>query len=238
MPEQSLSLAVALAGGLLYFLSPCVWPLYPAYVGYLAGGAAGTAPRAGPAPRRAVLLRALGFVLGFSLIFVALGATASALGQVLLAYQPILRRVAGVLIILFGLLMLGWLRLPALAVERRPLTLTPRPGFGGSLVMGLAFGFGWTPCVGPVLAGILALASASATVGHGVALLASFALGLAVPFLLVALLFDRVKHRWSDWSRRLRLVEPVAGGLLVVLGVLIYTNYFAAIAAWLFYTVT
>lgn len=228
MSEQSVTLSVAAAGGFAYFLSPCVWPLYPAYLTYLAGGSA-------QAERRATLLRAVGFVLGFSLVFVVLGATASALGRLLLAYQPLLRRLAGVVIVAAGLLMLGWLRIPWLAAERRPLALTPRPGLGGSVLMGVAFGLGWTPCVGPVLAAILALAGTQHTVGQGMLLLAAFAAGLGVPFLLVALLFQRLQLRWRAWHARLSLVGRLSGALLVVLGVMVFTNYLSILSAWLYY---
>ncbi|MFO7246367.1 MAG: cytochrome c biogenesis protein CcdA [Thermaerobacter sp.] len=228
MAETPVSVAVAAAGGLAYFLSPCVWPLYPAYLSYL-GGAAGDRSRG------ALLVRAAGFVVGFSLVFVVLGATASALGQLLLAYQPLIRRVAGILIAAAGAVMLGWLRIPALQAERRPLPLVPRTGLGGALLMGIAFGFGWTPCVGPVLAAILTFAGTQATVVQGVILLSAFAAGLGLPFLVVAVMFDRLKARWSAWSRRLGLVTSISGVLLVVLGVMVYTNYLSMVSAWLYY---
>ncbi|HEY8450421.1 MAG TPA: cytochrome c biogenesis protein CcdA [Bacillota bacterium] len=230
MPEASLSWMAALAAGFVYFLSPCVWPLYPVFLSHLAGAAEPAAARRG-----VLWLRAVAFVLGFSLVFVVLGATASAIGRLLLAHQPILRRLAGLLIIAFGLMMLGWLKVPGLGSERRPLAWRPRPGLAGSLLMGIAFGVGWTPCVGPVLAGILALASLSATVGQGVLLLAAFAAGLAVPFLLLALLVERLQGRWSRYGRHLPLIGRLAGAFMVIFGLLVYTNYLTLVSAWLFY---
>lgn len=238
VPDLTVSLAVAAAGGFAYFLSPCVWPLYPAYLTYLAGSAGVGDGAISSTSFRAVLLkRALGFVVGFSLVFVLLGATASAIGQTLLAYQPLIRRVAGLLITAAGLFMLGWLRVPWLNTERRPLSLRPRSGTLGALTMGIAFSFGWTPCVGPVLAAVLAYASTSATIGRGVVLLVAFAAGLAVPFLLLALLFERFSARWHLWQSRVGVISKIAGGVLGVLGLMVYTNYLSMLAAWLFYAV-
>ena len=184
----SLGLFVAFAAGLLSFLSPCVLPLVPSYIGFLTGM---SLPEMA-ARRRVALLHALLFVLGFSLVFMLLGASATALGRALNYYQQWLQRIGGVLIILFGLVCLGVIKAPFLSQERR-LQLEQKPvGLLGSALVGMAFGAGWTPCIGPVLGAILGLAATSHDLSRGMLLLGVYSAGLAVPFLLAAVGAGRV----------------------------------------------
>lgn len=211
---------VAFFAGVLSFLSPCVLPLVPTYLAYVGGSAI--------AKRTLVLRNAALFVSGFSLVFVALGASASALGSVLRDYQTGLTTVGGVLVIAFGLVMLGVIRLPFLYRDTRrqvsATTDTQRPW--GAVLLGMAFAFGWTPCIGPVLGAILAAAGAAGTLSAGVGLLAAYAAGLAVPFLVAALALEpflRVSKRLGPW---LPWIERAAGALLLVVGVLMVTGIF------------
>jgi cytochrome c-type biogenesis protein len=225
----ALGFAVAFAAGLLSFLSPCVLPLVPSYVGFLTGM---TLPEVGNR-RRVALLHALMFVGGFSLVFILLGASATALGRALNYYQVWLQRVGGVLIIGFGLVCLGVVKAGWLTEERR-LHLEHKPvGFLGSALVGMAFGAGWTPCIGPVLGAILGLAATSADLSRGMLLLAVYSAGLAVPFLLAAVAVER----FLDWFQRFRKYLPwvmrVSGALLVLVGVLLLTGEFTRLAGWL-----
>lgn len=183
--------------------------------------------------RGTALLHAVWFVAGFSAIFIGLGATASALGSVLRLYEVWLGRIGGVVVIVFGLYLLGVLR-PAFLLRERRLHLAHKPlGYLGSSLVGVAFGAAWTPCIGPILGGILTLAAAQASVRHGVALLAVYSVGLAVPFLITAFALDR----FLVWFQRFRpyivWVERIAGALLIILGLLLVTDRFTLIAGWL-----
>ncbi len=231
MPEgtESVSLAVAFAAGVLSFLSPCVLPLIPSYVGFLTG----MTTEELQVRRGTALLHALWFVGGFSLIFVALGASASALGVVLLASQHWIARIGGVLVILFGLYLLGVLR-PAFLMRERRVHLARKPlGYLGSSVAGVAFGAAWTPCIGPILGAILTLAATRASVAQGTALLGVYALGLAVPFLLTAFALDRFLVWFQKVRPYIRWMERVAGVLLIVLGLLLVTDRFTLLAGYL-----
>ena len=226
---SGVSFAVAFAAGLLSFLSPCVLPLIPSYVGFLTGLTVEEMQQ-----RRGVaLLHAVWFVAGFSFIFMALGASASALGNLLLHYQVWLGRIGGVLVLLFGLYLLGVLR-PAFLMRERKIELASKPiGYVGSALVGMTFGAAWTPCIGPILGGILTLAAARGSVGQGTLLLGVYALGLAVPFLITAFALDR----FLGWFQRFRpyivWVDRVAGALLVLLGILLVTDRFTLLASWL-----
>jgi cytochrome c-type biogenesis protein len=222
--------AVAFLAGLLSFLSPCVLPLVPRYLSYVTGMRGAAEMRA---QRRLALAHAALFVAGFSLIFVVLGATATVFGRFLNVYQHWLERAGGALIILFGLYTLGAFRLAFLAREAR-WQLGDKPiGFLGSVLAGVAFGAGWTPCIGPILASILLYSSSQADLGRGIALLSTYSLGLAVPFLLAAYALD-VFLRWFQGFRRyVRYVETVAGVLLVAVGVLLMTGTFTLLSSWL-----
>lgn len=224
-----LGFMVAFIAGLLSFLSPCVLPLVPSYVGFITGM---TLPEV-TGRRRAALAHALLFVAGFSLVFVLLGASATALGRALNYYQVWLQRVGGVLIILFGLLCLGVFKVNLLTQERR-VHLERKPvGYLGSLLVGMAFAAGWTPCIGPVLGGILGLAATSSDVTRGMQLLAAYSAGLALPFLVAAVAVES----FLDWFQRFRRFLPwvmrVSGVMLIVVGVLLVTGEFTRLAGWL-----
>ncbi len=225
----ALGFVVAFVAGLLSFLSPCVLPLVPSYIGFITGM---TLPEVS-GRRRAALVHALLFVGGFSLIFVLLGASATVLGRALNYYQVWLQRVGGVLIILFGLLCLGVFKFGLLNQERR-LHLERKPvGYLGSALVGIAFGAGWTPCIGPVLGGILGLAATSSDVSRGMQLLAVYSAGLAIPFLIAAVAVES----FLDWFQRFRRFLPwvmrFSGVLLIVVGILLVTGEFTRLATWL-----
>jgi cytochrome c-type biogenesis protein len=225
----SLGLVVAFAAGLLSFLSPCVLPLVPSYIGFLTGM---SLPEMSDR-RRAALGHALLFVLGFSLVFVLLGASATALGRALNYYQQWLQRIGGVLIIAFGLVCLGVIRVRALDQERR-VQLEHKPvGYLGSALVGMAFGAGWTPCIGPVLGAILGLAATTQDLSRGMLLLAAYSAGLAVPFLIAAVALDSFLHWFQRFRRYLPWVMRLSGVMLVFVGLLMVTGEFTRLAGWL-----
>jgi cytochrome c-type biogenesis protein len=239
--EENVTLLAAFGAGLLSFVSPCVLPLIPGYLSYISGlsldemrGGTGAAPvTPSRATRRRVLLSSLAFILGFSLVFVSLGATASTIGRFLLERLPFFGRVAGAVIILFGLHTMGVLRIEWLYQEKRVHTQRKPAGFFGAMLVGVAFAFGWTPCIGPILAGIFAVAASRDTVGEGIKLLAIYSLGLAVPFFATALAINRFFGAMARIRRHYHAIELVSGALLVVIGLLIFTNKFTVIAQWL-----
>jgi cytochrome c-type biogenesis protein len=219
------TLPLAFVAGILSFLSPCVLPLVPSYLAYVGGSA--------DAERRVLLRNSLMFILGFALIFVGLGASASALGSLLRAYRPALIAVGGVLIIGFGLMMLGLIRLPWLYRDTRARvggdTSTP----WGATLLGMAFAAGWTPCIGPVLGAILTLAGANGTLGAGVLLLAVYALGLGIPFLIAALALEPFVRASARFRRYLPWIERGSGALLLIAGVLMVTGTYTALNSFL-----
>jgi cytochrome c-type biogenesis protein len=225
----TLGLFVAFTAGLLSFLSPCVLPLVPSYIGFLTGM---TLEEMG-SRRKLALIHALLFCLGFTLIFMALGATATALGRALHHYQDWLTRIGGVLIIIFGLFCIGVLR-PRFLEQDQRLHLQDKPvGYLGSVVVGMAFAAGWTPCIGPILGGIFTLASASETVGRGMELLGFYSAGLAVPFLVAAYAVDSFLGWFQKFRRFLPWVMRLSGALLIFVGVLMVTGQFTVLAGWL-----
>jgi cytochrome c-type biogenesis protein len=220
--------------GILSFLSPCILPLVPPYLCFLAGTTLDDlTSKSGTVSTSRVLIRAAAFTLGFSCVFVALGASASTLGQLVSEHLTLLSQVAGAVIVLLGLHMLGVSRLMFL-MRQAKLEPTSKPvGAIGAFVVGLAFGFGWTPCVGPVLASILLLATTTDSVGRGVVLLMAYSAGIAVPFLAAALFTGRFLRLAARLRRHLALVERIMGGALVVTGVLIFAGAMPIIGAWL-----
>ena len=232
----------AVGAGALSFLSPCVLPLVPPYLCYMAGvsvddfrGEASGARAAQPA-RRALLAASAAFVLGFSTVFIALGAGASTIGGLLRAWQQELAIVAGLLIIVMGLNFLGLIRIPLLSREARFQAGGKPTSAVAAYLMGLAFAFGWTPCIGPVLGPILTLAGGRETVGEGALLLAAYSLGLGIPFMLAALFSGAFMRFLGRFKVHLGRVEKVMGGLLVVAGVLFLTGGIQAAAFWLLET--
>lgn len=225
----ALGLFVAFAAGLLSFLSPCVLPLVPSYIGFLTGM---SLPEMS-GRRRVALVHALLFVLGFSLVFVLLGASATALGRALNYYQLWLQRIGGVLIIAFGLVCLGVIKVGFLNQERR-VQVEQRPiGYLGSALVGMAFAAGWTPCIGPVLGAILGLAATSQDLSRGMLLLAVYSAGLAVPFLVAAVALDSFLEWFQRFRRYLPWVMRVSGALLIFVGALMVTGEFTRLAGWL-----
>ena len=245
--EENVTLLAAFGAGLLSFISPCVLPLIPGYLSYVSGvsvdemrggsvvasGGAAVATMAAPVAKRRVVITSLAFILGFSIVFVALGASASAIGQFLMSRLTMLNRIAGAIIIIFGLHTMGVLRIEWLYQEKRVQTTRQPAGIVGATLVGIAFAFGWTPCIGPILAGILAVAAAQDTVGDGVRLLSAYSLGLGVPFLATALAIDRFFAAFAKIRRHYHKIEIVSGALLIVIGILIFTNRFTIIAQWL-----
>ncbi|CAN1552746.1 CcdA Cytochrome c biogenesis protein [Rhabdaerophilaceae bacterium] len=221
-----LTLPIIALAGLLSFLSPCVLPLVPPYLCYLAGTSVSELSQrqaADNALRWRVVRAALAFVIGFSTVFVALGAGASLVGALLRMYAHVLAQVAGVAIIVMGLHFLGLFRIGFLAREAR-LDVERPAGLGGAFVMGLAFAFGWTPCIGPVLAGVLAVAGSEATVWRGAGLLAVYSAGLGVPFLLAAFAMGPFLRFLGRFRAHLGKIEQVMGALLVITGILFLTG--------------
>lgn len=230
MTPDSVALPIAFLAGVLSFLSPCVLPLVPSYVSFITGLSLDELGER----RWTAFTHALFFIGGFSLIFLALGATATALGRFLQYNQVWLERIGGGLIVLFGLYMVGAFRIGVLAQERR-VHLQDKPvGYLGSLLVGVAFGAGWTPCIGPILGSILAYTGAETTdLTQGVLLLLAYSLGLAIPFLLAALAVERFIEWFRKFRRFIPLTTRIAGGILIVVGLLLLTGYFSVLASWL-----
>jgi cytochrome c-type biogenesis protein len=225
----------AFLAGLLSFFSPCVLPLTPIYVAQLVGPGVWRAERVHPERdrlRTKTFLHAAAFVGGFALVFIALGATASALGAFLAGHAELLRQVGGVTLIVFGLYVAGILRIPWLDRERRFSLRFGHVSYPASFAVGMAFGLGWTPCVGPILAGILLIAAQAATLQYGVLLLAVYSLGLGIPFLVLGLGFEAVAPRLKRLSPYLPLIERGTGVLLMLLGVVIFFNWLLYLNAW------
>jgi cytochrome c-type biogenesis protein len=231
------TIGAALAAGMLSFLSPCVLPLVPPYLVYLTGASLERLADAGSEPRvrRKTIAAALLFVLGFSTVFVAFGAGASAIGGLLHAYSDVLGKIAGLVIIIMGLHFLGLTPIAWLMREKR-LEMAKPVGLWGAYVMGLAFAFGWTPCIGPVLGAILAIAGSEGSVAQGAGLLLIYSLGLGVPFLAAALAIETFAAFLSRFRAHLGTVEKVMGGLLVVAGIAFFSGWITDFGSWLIQT--
>ncbi len=235
MFESSVGYFGALLAGGLSFVSPCVLPLIPGYISFVSGVSLDELTDKEKAKKHLshILLNTIFFVIGFSLVFIALGASASFFGQWLFSNLAIFNKVGGLLIFLFGLHVTGLIRVKALNYEKRFHAGQRKYGLLGSTVIGMAFAFGWTPCIGPILGSILTLAANQNTVGEGVILLTFYSAGLGIPFILTALLFNFLIGFFGFLKRHFRAVELITGGLLMLIGVLVFFNLLQYIANYL-----
>jgi len=235
--DIEVSVWAALAAGVVSFISPCVLPLVPAYISFMTGISVDDMRNTESVDRKKVMLKAgmhsLSFVLGFSLVFILLGASATLLGRMLLNYMDLLSKVGGVLIVIFGLHFMGLFRIGFLNYEARFNPDKKPPGLLGSMLIGIAFAFGWTPCVGPILAAILSFAGAQESVGHGILLLAAYSLGLGIPFILAGVATNHFFTFFTRIRSHLHKVEVVSGILLVIVGVMIFSGSFTQLAVFL-----
>jgi cytochrome c-type biogenesis protein len=223
----------AFVAGLFSFLSPCVLPLVPGYVSLISGVGVEELKSQESQFLRKVMLNSIGFILGFSIVFIALGAISTQVGQLMARYKAVLAQVAGVVIILFGLHLTGIFKIKALYTDARLHSIKGSSTWGGAFLIGFAFAFGWTPCVGPILAVILGIAAVQDSVFKGILLLAVYSLGLAVPFLMTALLMGRFMKFYSGFRRHMQAVEVASGALLIVLGALLVFGRFTIISNYL-----
>lgn len=233
--SQEVTLVTSFIAGFLSFISPCVLPLIPGYISFISGltleemqGKVETRTS-----RRHVITASLAFVLGFTVVFVAAGASATAIGRFLYEYAPIVEKVAGTLLVIFGLHMMGVFRIRLLESDKRIHTQKKPAGPLGAFLVGTAFAFAWTPCIGPILGGILAMASSRNSVGEGMQMLAAYSLGLGVPFLLTSVAINQFFAAAARIRRHYRLIELVSGGLLILVGLLIFFDQFTIIVKYL-----
>ncbi len=230
---QPIGVVVAFTAGLFSFLSPCVLPLFPSYLSFVTGmSVADLTADLTAAARRRVMLHSVAFILGFSIVFISLGASFSAAGQFLLDYRDWIRRVGGVLIVVFGLYIAGLLKVGFLGRTQQWEFREKPAGYLGSLIVGVTFAIGWTPCVGPILGAILSLAGTAENVQRGVSLLVAYSAGLGVPFLLSSVALGAFLKFSRRYRRFIPAVECAAGVILVVVGLLVYTNYYLVLNSW------
>ena len=233
--NENVTLIAAFAAGFLSFVSPCVLPLIPGYISFVSGVSV-EEMKADAAPatsRLQVFLTSLAFVIGFSLVFIALGASATAIGKFMFAKLPLLSKIAGVILIIFGLHTMGVFRLAFLDTEKRVHSQRKPAGPLGAMLVGVAFAFGWTPCIGPILGGILAIAGSKNSVGEGILLLAVYSLGLGIPFLLTSLAINQFFGAAKKIRRYYHGIELASGVLLIAIGVLIITGQLTIIVRYL-----
>jgi cytochrome c-type biogenesis protein len=232
---ESVNILTAFAFGLLSFISPCVLPIVPGYLSFISGVSFDEMQNEENRSiiRKRIAITSLMFILGFSVVFIALGASATAVGQFLHDQLNIISKIAGVIIIIFGIHMIGIFKIPFLNYEKRFNTNAKPIGLFGAFLVGMAFAFGWTPCIGPILAAILAIASQQETVGNGIMLLGIYSLGLGVPFLIAGLSITLFYNVFNKLKKHLHKVEVAGGVLLVIVGALIMTNYLTVLSGYL-----
>ncbi|HMC57331.1 MAG TPA: cytochrome c biogenesis protein CcdA [Gemmatimonadaceae bacterium] len=226
---QSVGFAVAFAAGLLSFLSPCVLPLIPSYVSFITGLELDDVHR----QRHTALVHSALFVLGFTLVFLALGATATLVGQLFIRQREWVSRVGGVLVIAFGLYLLGVFQIGALGRDSRVHIARKPMGYLGTVLVGMAFAAGWSPCIGPILGAVLTYTASAPDLQRGIVLLLAYALGLAIPFVVAALMIDRFIPAFQRFRRGMAIVTRVSGALLIVVGILMITGSMTLLTAWL-----
>lgn len=229
MEPTSVGVLVSFSAGVLSFLSPCVLPLIPSYVSFITGLGLEDVQRS----RRITLIHSLLFITGFTLVFLALGATASVVGQLFFFSRDWIGRIGGVLVILLGLYLLGVFNIGALGRERRIHIANKPIGYIGTVLVGMAFAAGWTPCIGPILGAVLTYTANSADLNYGLVLLLAYSLGLAVPFLLAALMIDRFMVLFQRYRGVLLWTSRISGVLLIAMGILMVTGSMTLLSAWL-----
>ena len=232
MEGASVGIAVAFLGGMLSFLSPCVLPLVPSYLSFVTGMGMEELETGSAEVRRTALLHSFLFVLGFSLVFMAMGASASYVGQLFRDYQQWIARIGGLLVLLFGLHLLGVTPLNWLNREKRVQMQRKPVGYVGTVLVGVAFGAGWTPCIGPVLGGILTMAATQEGLAQGVSLLGVYSAGLAIPFMLSAVALTQFLDAFDRLKKYVRYVEWASGALLILVGLLLLSGQFTVLAGW------
>ncbi len=231
---QNVGILTAFVFGLLSFVSPCVLPIVPGYISFISGVSLDEMKgvEQNKSALRSIILNSLFFICGFTMVFILLGATATTLGKTFNEYYSTISKIAGVLIIVFGLHMMGLFKINFLNYEQRFHVQQKKLGMFGSFLVGTAFAFGWTPCIGPVLAAILVIASQQDTVYKGIALLASYSLGLGIPFFLTGVSINIFFSMFNRIKKYFHTIEIVGGAMLVVLGILIITNYLTILSAY------
>jgi cytochrome c-type biogenesis protein len=227
--SESIGLSISFTAGVLSFLSPCVLPLIPSYISFITGMSLDDMQRS----RRTTLVHALLFVAGFTLVFLALGATATVLGRLLHQQRDWVGRVGGVLVIVLGLYLLGVFNIGAFSQERRMHIANKPVGSLGTVLVGMAFAAGWTPCIGPILGGVLTYTASSADLNRGLLLLFAYSLGLALPFLLAAVMIERFMALFQRYRGALVWMSRISGVLLIAVGVLMITDHMTVITSWL-----
>lgn len=232
---ENIGIFTAFIFGLLSFVSPCVLPIVPGYISFISGYSLEEMKdtSSNKAAMRVIILNSLFFILGFTVVFVIMGATATTIGRILNEHLDLISKIAGVLIVIFGLHMAGAFKLNFLNYEKRFHLQDKKFGILGSFLIGTAFAFGWTPCIGPVLAGILVVASQQDTVLKGIMLLGSYSLGLGIPFFITGISINLFFGFFNRVKKYFHAIEVAGGSLLVVLGVLIFTNYLTVIASYI-----
>ncbi|WP_102401559.1 cytochrome c biogenesis CcdA family protein [Haloimpatiens massiliensis] len=219
---NDVNILLAFSAGVLSFLSPCILPLIPAYITYLTGMSIEDIN--GGKDKITVMKKSLGFILGFSIIFILMGVSISSIGKALSNNKDMFRKIGGVLIIIFGLHTMGILKIKTLYRERRTLNLRNAQGTFGSIVLGMAFATGWTPCIGPILSSILIYAGSTDSIGKGVLLLVFYSLGMAIPFFLTALLIQKLSVYLKKIYKYFPLISFISGLVLILMGIMIFTN--------------
>jgi cytochrome c-type biogenesis protein len=231
---HSLPLPIAaFIAGFISFLSPCVLPLVPGYVSIISGASVENLKHQSARLMRSVMLNSVFFILGFSIVFISLGAVASSFGQIVAQHFSFFTKIAGLLLIGFGVHMTGLLPFKFLYADKRPHGISGGHTPFRAFLVGFSFGFGWSPCIGPILTAILTFAAAEDTIRKGIALLAIYSLGLAIPFLLTSCAIDRFLVFYSRFRRHLRALEIFSGAVMIAAGVLVFTRHFTMINSWM-----
>lgn len=227
---KHISILLAFSAGLLSFLSPCVLPLVPAYISYLTGSSIDEL-KAGKT-KLFTLYKSLGFVLGFSIIFILMGVSITSLGKLLITHKDVFRKIGGALIIVFGLHTIGIFRIKLFYREKRFLYFDKIKGPFSSVIMGMAFATGWTPCIGPILSSILIYATSMDSINKGMLLLIMYSIGLAVPFILTAMVIEEFSEQFKKFSKYLPIISIISGVLMIIMGIMIFTNKLAVLSQY------